>query len=137
MNPPWQNVGASRVLGECSTRCYLEMWSLKLPWYWDMSNAAKGRRHWIYFGKCSRKPCSQTLTFAGVLNSCAGLGALGDSRIVHEQLIRTGCNSDIFVGNSLVDVYAKCGSLEDALRVLKNMPSQDVVTWSALIIGSF
>jgi pentatricopeptide repeat protein len=37
----------------------------------------------------------------------------------------------------LIDIYAKCGSLEDALRVLKNMPSQDVVTWSALIIGSF
>jgi pentatricopeptide repeat protein len=89
-------------------------------------NAAKGRRHWIYFGKCNRKVCSQTLTFVGVLNSCVALGALGDSRIVHEQLIQTGCNSDVFVGNSLLDMYTKCGSLEDALRVFKNMPSQDV-----------
>ncbi len=26
-----QNVGALRMLGECSTRCHLEMWSLGMP----------------------------------------------------------------------------------------------------------
>jgi hypothetical protein len=26
-----QNVGASRMLGECSTRCHLEMWSFGMP----------------------------------------------------------------------------------------------------------
>jgi pentatricopeptide repeat protein len=31
-------------------------------------------------------------------------------------------------GSSLVDMYAKCGSLEDAWRVFNKMPSQDVVT---------
>ncbi len=31
-----QNVGALRMLGECSTRCHLEMWSLAISWYWDM-----------------------------------------------------------------------------------------------------
>jgi len=64
-----------------------------------------------------------SVTFWGVLNSCAGLGALEDGRLVHEQLIQMGCNSNLFVGNSLVDMYAKCGSLEDALRVFNNMPS--------------
>jgi len=31
-----QNVGALRMLGECSTRCQLEMWSLETSWYGDM-----------------------------------------------------------------------------------------------------
>jgi hypothetical protein len=31
-----QNVGALKMLGECSTRCHLEMWSLVMLWYWDM-----------------------------------------------------------------------------------------------------
>jgi len=48
-----------------STRCHLNMWSLGLPWYWDMWNAAKGRRHWNYFGKRNRKVCSQTLLLFG------------------------------------------------------------------------
>jgi pentatricopeptide repeat protein len=49
-------------------------------------------------------------------------------------LFMSGCESDVIVGNSLVDMYAKCGSMEDAWRVFNTMPSQNVVTWSAMIL---
>jgi len=52
-----------------------------------------------------------------VIKAYASLGALKDGRLVHAQLIQTGCESNIFVNNSLVDMYAKCGSIEDAWRV--------------------
>ncbi|CAM6012288.1 unnamed protein product [Sphagnum balticum] len=32
-------------------------------------------------------------------------------------------------------MYAKCGSIEDAWRVFNKMPSQNVVTWSTMILG--
>jgi pentatricopeptide repeat protein len=50
-------------------------------------------------------------------------------------LFISGCESDVIVGNSSVDMYAKCGSMEDAWRVFNTMPSQNVVTWSAMILG--
>jgi hypothetical protein len=56
-----QNVGALRMFGECSTGFHLKMWSLGTPWYWDMWNAGKGRRHLNYFDKCNRELCCQTL----------------------------------------------------------------------------
>ncbi len=56
-----QNVGPLRMFGECSTGFHLEMWSLGTPWYWDMWNAGKGRRHLNYFDKCNRAVCCQTL----------------------------------------------------------------------------
>jgi pentatricopeptide repeat protein len=62
-------------------------------------------------------------TFVQVIKTCAGLGALGDGRLIHEQLIQSGCKSHIFVGNSLVEMYAKCGSMEDAWREFDKMPS--------------
>jgi hypothetical protein len=31
-----QNVGASKTLGDCSTRCHLEMCSVGMPLFWDM-----------------------------------------------------------------------------------------------------
>ncbi len=52
-------------------------------------------------------------TFVQVIKACAGLGRLEDGRLVHEQLIQSGCKSDVFVVSSLVDMYAKCGSIED------------------------
>jgi pentatricopeptide repeat protein len=64
-----------------------------------------------------------TVTFVGVLNACASVVALKEGRSVHEQIIQSGCESDVFVGSSLVDMYAKCGSLEDAWRVFHKMPS--------------
>ncbi len=39
------------------------------------------------------------------------------------------------MGNSFVDMYAKCGSLEDAWGVFNKIPSQVVVTWSTMILG--
>jgi pentatricopeptide repeat protein len=46
-----------------------------------------------------------------VINACDDLGALEDNRLVHEQLIQSGYQFDFVVCNSLVDMYAKCGSM--------------------------
>jgi hypothetical protein len=51
-------------------------------------------------------------TFIQVIKVCAPLRTLEDDRLVYKQLIQTGCESDVFVGSSLVDMYAKCGSIE-------------------------
>ncbi|CAK9266694.1 unnamed protein product [Sphagnum jensenii] len=76
-----------------------------------------------------------SVTFVGVLNACASVLALEDGRCAHKQIIESGWDSDIFVGSSLVDIYAKCGSMEDAWNVFKNMPSRHVVTWTTMILG--
>jgi pentatricopeptide repeat protein len=39
----------------------------------------------------------------------------------------------VVVGNSLVDMYAKYGSMEDAWKAYNKMPSRNVVTWNAMI----
>ncbi len=55
-----------------------------------------------------------SVTFVGVLNACASVIALEEGRHVHHQIIQSGSESDVFVGNSLLDMHAKCGSIEDA-----------------------
>jgi pentatricopeptide repeat protein len=56
------------------------------------------------------------------------LGTLEDDRLVHEQFVQSGWECDVFVESSLVDMYAKCGSVEDAWKVFNKLPSQNVVT---------
>jgi pentatricopeptide repeat protein len=72
----------------------------------------------------------------GVLNACASVVALEEGRCIHQQIIQSGCESEVFVGSSLVDMYAKCGSIEEAWRVFKEMPSRNVVTWNAMVLGN-
>jgi len=62
-------------------------------------------------------------TFVGVLNACASILALEEGRSVHQQIVEFGWDSDVSVGNSLVDMYTKCGNIEDAWRVFNKMPS--------------
>jgi pentatricopeptide repeat protein len=76
-----------------------------------------------------------SVTFVGVLNACASVVALEEGRCVHQQIIQSGLELDGFLGSSLVDMYAKCGSMKDGWNVFNKMPSQDVVTWTAILGG--
>jgi pentatricopeptide repeat protein len=64
------------------------------------------------------------VTFVGVLNACASVAALEEGRCAHEQIIQSGCESVFFVGSRLIDMCAKCGSMEDAWRAFNKMPSR-------------
>jgi pentatricopeptide repeat protein len=71
----------------------------------------------------------------GVLNAWANMIALEEGRCVHKQIVECEWNSNVFVCNNLVDMYAKCGNIEDAWRMFKKMPSWNVVTWTTIILG--
>ncbi len=122
------NVAAWRMLRECSTKCRHGMRSLGMPRYWDVGNVDKGQMQ-------QEGVKSDSVTFVGVVNACASLVALEEGRCAHQQIIQSGWDSNVFVGSSLVDMYAKCGSMEDAQRVFNNMQSHDVVTRTTMILG--
>jgi pentatricopeptide repeat protein len=72
--------------------------------------------------------CPDKFTFVPVIKACAGLESLWKLQAYswtdHSKW------SQIFVGNSLVDMYAKCLSTEAAWQVFNKMPSWNVVTWT-------
>jgi len=74
-------------------------------------------------------------TFASVLPACADLATLEQGEEIHEEVIRSGFQSNCFVGNALVDMYAKCGSIEKARYVFDRMLQRDVVSWNVMIAG--
>eukprot|EP01018_Ginkgo_biloba_P030286 Gb_21437 [translate_table: standard] len=78
---------------------------------------------------------ADNFTFPLVLKACAGLSALQEGKEIHYHIIRTGFESDVFVATALIDMYAKCGNIEDARQVFGKMSKRDVVSWSAMISG--
>ncbi|XP_024521752.1 pentatricopeptide repeat-containing protein At5g16860-like isoform X1 [Selaginella moellendorffii] len=42
---------------------------------------------------------------------------------------------DFYVGSSLIDMYSKCGSMQDARRAFEEMETLDVVSWNTLMLG--
>ena len=58
-----------------------------------------------------------SITIFGVFLACAQLLALEWGIEIHYYLIQSGIDANLFVKNALLDTYAKCQSLEDALHV--------------------
>lgn len=75
------------------------------------------------------------VTFVSILNACASLTALEEGIQMHNHILKTGLGCDLFVGNALIDMYAKCGRVENARGVLDKMPKVDVVSWNAMLAG--
>ncbi|KAI4331250.1 hypothetical protein MLD38_029452 [Melastoma candidum] len=76
-------------------------------------------------------------TFPCALKSCSSLLDLFSGRQIHQQAVKFGYSSDLFVSSSLIDVYSKCGETRDARMVFEEMPVRNVVCWTSMINGFF
>nr|XP_010914963.1 pentatricopeptide repeat-containing protein At2g29760, chloroplastic [Elaeis guineensis] len=75
------------------------------------------------------------VTMASLVLACSQLGALELGKWFHAYINRENIEVDVVLGTALVDMYAKCGCMETAMRVFHEMPQRDVMTWTALIGG--
>ncbi|KAK9292574.1 hypothetical protein L1049_020548 [Liquidambar formosana] len=71
--------------------------------------------------------------FPVVLKICRGLGVVELGRQLHGIVMKYQFVSNIYVGNALIDMYGKCGSLNDAKKVLGTMAERDCVSWNSVV----
>ena len=74
-------------------------------------------------------------TMVSVMSACAGLGSLDLAKSLHAYVEKAGLEHDVFVQNSLIDLYAKCGSIDCAWQVFHCMCDKDLYSWTAMITG--
>ncbi|CAL5367773.1 unnamed protein product [Camellia sinensis] len=77
------------------------------------------------------------VTMLSLLSACADSGALDVGEKMHCSILEEMYSGDlsIVLGNALIDMYAKCGSIEKALEVFRGMKEKDVSTWNSIIGG--
>lgn len=75
-------------------------------------------------------------TVVSLLSACAELGAMELGRRIHVYMLKVGLRENLHVNNSLLDFYAKCGSIREAQQVFTEMRERNVVSWTSLIVGS-
>ncbi|KAJ0984251.1 hypothetical protein J5N97_002607 [Dioscorea zingiberensis] len=74
-----------------------------------------------------------SVTMLAMLTACAGLLSTDHGQGVHCYIVKSGLIEDVFIGNSLIDMYAKCGCLASAVQVFYEMPIKDVVSYTCMI----
>ncbi|GFZ19017.1 tetratricopeptide repeat (TPR)-like superfamily protein [Actinidia rufa] len=79
------------------------------------------------------RPDSSTFTVA--LKACASLSDLETGEEIWHGAVECGYECDVFVGSSFLNLYAKCGKMEEALSVFNKMPRRDLVSWTTMVTG--
>ncbi|KAF7808309.1 pentatricopeptide repeat-containing protein [Senna tora] len=82
-------------------------------------------------------PKANEVTMVSVLCACAHLGALEKGKMTHKYIVDNKLPLTLVLQTSLVDMYAKCGAIQEALLVFHGVPKSqtDVLIWNAMIGG--
>lgn len=54
---------------------------------------------------------------------------------IHGYAVRHGFDKDVFIGSSLIDMYAKCTQVELSIRAFYLLPVRDAISWNSIIAG--
>ena len=73
--------------------------------------------------------------YVDLLRDCIEKNSPSQVEMVHAQIIKTGIHEDLFVSTFLVNVYVKCGTMENARKVFDNLPRRNAVAWTTLMTG--
>ncbi|XP_039168204.1 putative pentatricopeptide repeat-containing protein At3g23330 isoform X1 [Eucalyptus grandis] len=74
-------------------------------------------------------------TITSIISASANVGILELGRKIHAYILKVGYYLDVHLSSSLIDMYSKCGSLDDALSVFKQSQDSNVVLWTSMIFS--
>ncbi|EHA8591377.1 pentatricopeptide repeat-containing protein [Cocos nucifera] len=74
-------------------------------------------------------------SITSAIRACSTTASLFMGQQIHSRIVKMGSADNLSVENSLITMYAKCGSIEVAKRVFNSMTNRDIVSWNALIVA--
>lgn len=83
----------------------------------------------------SRRIKPDKFTVVALLSACANLGALEQGKWIHGFIKENKIRIDVIVGTALIDMYSKCGCVQEALEIFRRVEGKDTATWTSVIFG--
>lgn len=68
-----------------------------------------------------------------LMDVCSEDKSLEDAKSIHEHLVRSHPHLDIKMYNKILEMYGKCGSMQDAFLVFRKMPQRNLTSWDTMI----
>ncbi|XP_047339891.1 putative pentatricopeptide repeat-containing protein At3g49142 [Impatiens glandulifera] len=130
-NTSFENVKLVEDMFMNSSKESLVSWNVMISVYVKNSQPAKALTLYAEIEDHGLEPDS--ITISTVLPACGDLSAILHGKEIHSYADRKFLLPNLSVENALIDMYAKCGSLQDARKVFNEMSTRDVVSWTSMI----
>ncbi|KAK2971827.1 hypothetical protein RJ640_005953 [Escallonia rubra] len=80
-------------------------------------------------------PNFESSVYVPLLQECIDKSSISGTQLIHGHIIKTNTHEDLFLMTFVVNVYGKCGAMEDARKLFDKLPKRNVVTWTSLMSG--
>ncbi|KAM1206312.1 hypothetical protein FF1_006972 [Malus domestica] len=88
------------------------------------------------FRRMNDEGTSPALTiFSSILLASSRSAQRHHIKLIHGFILRNNIETDIYIYNSLIDLYFMCGSVSSAENVFEKMPKTNAVSWNVMISG--
>ncbi|BAT96412.1 hypothetical protein VIGAN_08334800 [Vigna angularis var. angularis] len=108
-------------------------WTAMISAYSQRGYASQALSLFVQMLRTDTEP--NEFTFATVLTSCIGSLGFVLGRQIHSLIIKLNYEAHVYVGSSLLDMYAKYGKIHEARGIFQCLPERDVVSCTAIISG--
>ncbi|KAK7260880.1 hypothetical protein RIF29_27179 [Crotalaria pallida] len=75
------------------------------------------------------------ITMVSVLSACTDLGALELGKWLESYVERKEITKSLELCNALIDMFAKCGDVDKAMKLFRRMSTRTIVSWTSVIDG--
>uniref|UniRef100_A0A2N9EE28 DYW domain-containing protein n=1 Tax=Fagus sylvatica TaxID=28930 RepID=A0A2N9EE28_FAGSY len=75
------------------------------------------------------------ITMVLVLSACTDLGAFELGKWVESYIEKEKVQKNVELCNALIDMFAKCGDVDKALKLFRDMNERTIVSWTSVIVG--
>eukprot|EP00257_Ricinus_communis_P027953 XP_025015367.1 pentatricopeptide repeat-containing protein At4g19191, mitochondrial isoform X1 [Ricinus communis] len=115
----------------CNRSCVT--WTSMISGYAEKGNMDEALKLFNAMEAAGEKP--DLVTVLSVISGCGQTGILEVGKWIHVYADSNCLKHNVVVCNALIDMYAKCGSIDDAWDLFNTMPDRTVVTWTTMIAG--
>lgn len=121
----------ARVIFDQISEKDLVCWSAMISAYAESDRPQESLSLFKEMQKLGLKP--DQVTILGVISACARLGSMDQAKWIHVYVGRNGFGESVPINNALIDMYAKCGNLEEARGVYERISNKNVISWTSMI----
>uniref|UniRef100_F6HJI3 DYW domain-containing protein n=1 Tax=Vitis vinifera TaxID=29760 RepID=F6HJI3_VITVI len=127
------HIESARQVFDKSPQCGVDAWNAMIIAY--SRRGAMFEALSLYHRMASEGVRPDSSTYTVVLKACTRSLDLRSGEETWRQAVDQGYGDDVFVGAAVLNLYAKCGKMDEAMRVFDKMGRRDLVCWTTMITG--
>ncbi|PRQ41568.1 putative tetratricopeptide-like helical domain-containing protein [Rosa chinensis] len=125
------SISSAKNVFEKMSKTNVVSWNVMISGYVKVGNYFRALGLYDEMKEAGVRPNAITVT--SILSVCSQLTALEKGKEIHRTVVDSELETNEIVMGALLDMYAKCGVVDEARNIFNRLPGRDLVSWTSMI----